>query len=134
MGVQREIPGQTKRGCGFVDARSQATSGQVRRTGGIRGSIRCVVVGSYQVRLSLPGDGIRRVRLHVSDTGPGLPPEMRERVFQLFTTTKRKGTGLGLAVVRKIVERHGGTVVIEAGEPHGARFVVELPTAQRAMA
>ena len=61
MGVQREIPGQTKRGCGFVDARSQATSGQVRRTGGIRGSIRCVVVGSYQVRLSLPGDGIRRV-------------------------------------------------------------------------
>ena len=80
------------------------------------------------------GDGIRRVRLHVADTGPGLPPEMRERVFQLFTTTKRKGTGLGLAVVRKIVERHGGTVVIEAGEPHGARFVVELPTAQRAMA
>ena len=90
--------------------------------------------GRVTISAAPAGDGIRRVRLHVADTGPGLPPEMRERVFQLFTTTKRKGTGLGLAVVRKIVERHGGTVVIEAGEPHGARFVVELPTAQRAMA
>jgi hypothetical protein len=61
MGVQREIPGQTKRGCGSVDARSQTTSGQVRRAVGIRRSMCGVIVGGDEVRLSLPGDGIRSV-------------------------------------------------------------------------
>ena len=44
-------------------------------------------------------------------------------------TTKSTGTGVGLAVVRKIIERHGGTIALEAAVPHGARFVLDLPAA-----
>jgi len=54
---------------------------------------------------------------------------MRQRIFQLFLTTKSTGTGVGLAVVRKIIERHGGTITVESGAPRGARFVIELPAA-----
>ncbi len=73
--------------------------------------------------------GGRMVRLVVEDDGPGVPPELHQRIFQLFATTKTKGTGVGLAVARKIVERHGGSLALEDAVPHGARFVFELPTA-----
>jgi signal transduction histidine kinase len=83
-------------------------------------------------RLSIEGsasgrDGRRTVRIVVGDTGPGIRPEVRDRVFQLFMTTKARGTGVGLSVVRKIVERHGGTVRL--GDGPGARFEIELPSA-----
>lgn len=70
-----------------------------------------------------------RVRLSVADTGGGIPPELRERMFTLFATSKPHGTGVGLAVVRKIVERHGGTIAVEDVRPHGSRFVIDLPAA-----
>lgn len=76
---------------------------------------------------ALGRDGRRTVRIVVGDTGPGIRPEVRDRVFQLFMTTKARGTGVGLAVVRKIVERHGGTVRL--GDGPGARFEIELPAA-----
>ncbi len=69
-----------------------------------------------------------RVRLRITDTGQGIPPDMRERIFRLFTTTKRMGTGVGLAVVRKILQAHGGAIVAEGG-PDGASFVLDLPAA-----
>ena len=69
------------------------------------------------------------VRLAVEDEGPGVPPDVADRIFQLFTTTKETGTGVGLAVVRKIVERHGGRVVLDPRPGRGARFVLELPAA-----
>lgn len=68
-----------------------------------------------------------RVRIVVSDSGPGVPPGQRDRIFRLFATTKRSGTGVGLAVARKIVERHGGTLRLESEAPEPARFVIELP-------
>lgn len=71
-----------------------------------------------------------RLRVAIEDTGPGIPAAMRERVFQLFMTTKSGGTGLGLAVVRKIIERHGGRISLEDAAGAGARFVVELPRVQ----
>ena len=88
--------------------------------------------GRLTLEASAAGDGKRRVRLSVVDTGPGVPPESRERVFQLFMTTKATGTGVGLAVVRKIVEQHGGTISLDSPSTGGARFVLELPTAQGA--
>ena len=70
------------------------------------------------------------VELCVSDSGPGIPPEERERVFRPFYTTKHTGTGLGLAMVRQIVERHGGLVHVADRPAGGARMVVTLPLAQ----
>jgi len=74
-------------------------------------------------------------RLALEDRGPGIPPERRERVFDKFyrleTTSRVRGSGLGLAVSRGLVEGHGGRIWVEAGsgpaETPGARFVVEIP-------
>jgi two-component system sensor histidine kinase PilS (NtrC family) len=58
------------------------------------------------------------VLVAVSDDGPGVPPDQRERIFEPFITDKEKGAGLGLAIVRKVAEAHGGWV--EVGEAsHG---------------
>jgi signal transduction histidine kinase len=75
-----------------------------------------------------PG-GRSRVHIAVTDAGPGVPAAQRDRIFRLFATTKSAGTGVGLAVARKIVERHGGTLRLETEAPAPARFVIELPAA-----
>jgi len=70
-----------------------------------------------------------KVRLEVEDNGPGIPPEIRDRLFEPFVTTKEigKGTGLGLAVCRGLAEAVGGAIRVEKGSDGGARFVLELP-------
>jgi two-component system, LuxR family, sensor kinase FixL len=71
-------------------------------------------------------DGQPALRVAVRDNGPGIEPELRQKVFEPFFTTKAKGTGLGMAIARRIVEAHGGR--IEAGDPGaGAEFVITLP-------
>jgi signal transduction histidine kinase len=65
-------------------------------------------------------------RISVSDTGPGIPPEFADRVFWPFFTTKRDGSGIGLAEVRRIVRAAGGYVVAESKAP-GGELVVYLP-------
>lgn len=72
------------------------------------------------------------VQLLVGDTGPGVPPELRERVFRPFFTTKHAGTGLGLAIVHQIVDQHGGTIRLAEGRTGGAQFIVSLPVAELA--
>lgn len=64
--------------------------------------------------------------LEVSDAGPGFEPEILARAFEPYVTIKRKGTGLGLAVVRKLAEEHGGGVHIENQQAGGARVIVRL--------
>jgi PAS domain S-box-containing protein len=75
---------------------------------------------------SEPGGGIG---FAVEDNGPGVPPDLRERIFEPYVTTKPlgAGTGLGLAVCRNILGAHGGAIGLEAGALGGARFVVRLP-------
>ncbi|MGK4001321.1 ATP-binding protein [Sorangium sp. So ce1036] len=63
----------------------------------------------------------------VDDTGPGVPEELRASIFDPFFTTKQRGTGLGLAVTRDIIEAHGGTISCEAREAGGTRFRITLP-------
>lgn len=82
--------------------------------------------GTLEVRLGRDRD---RAIVEISDDGPGIADEIRDRVFEPFFTTKEHGSGLGLAVVRAIVEASGGTLVLERREPHGARFRIGLPLA-----
>jgi len=87
--------------------------------------------GAVRVEIRSAG-GEDAVELAVSDTGPGIPPELRERIFEPFFTTKgaKGGTGLGLAVCRSVVERHRGRIRVESPAGGGSRFVVTLPSAQ----
>jgi len=73
------------------------------------------------------------VALKVSDTGPGVDPRHREKIFEPYFTTKvgGQGTGLGLSVVHGITKSLGGDIVLESGHGAGATFVVYLPTTQR---
>jgi two-component system sensor kinase FixL len=66
-------------------------------------------------------------RVTILDEGPGMPPAVREQLFRPFFTTKARGTGLGLATVRRLIEAHGGTVRVEAPSKGGTAVVIELP-------
>lgn len=68
-----------------------------------------------------------QLRIAVEDTGPGVDAAIRRRLFEPLVTTKEKGVGLGLALVKRIAERHEGSVAYEPREGGGARFVVLLP-------
>jgi signal transduction histidine kinase len=67
------------------------------------------------------------VMLEVSDTGKGIPPEVRKRMFDPFFTTKEEGTGLGLAIAARIVEKHGGSLECRSEVNRGTTFVILLP-------
>jgi nitrogen fixation/metabolism regulation signal transduction histidine kinase len=67
------------------------------------------------------------VEISISDTGHGITPELKERLFLPYFSTKDRGTGLGLAIVSRIIEEHQGTIRVEENKPVGARFIVELP-------
>jgi CheY-like chemotaxis protein len=73
------------------------------------------------------GSGAGYVRLVVSDTGPGIPPSMRSRIFYPFATTKRPGRGVGLAIVRTIASKYGGRIRVASAPGRGTRFTVLLP-------
>jgi signal transduction histidine kinase len=69
------------------------------------------------------------VRVRVADEGPGVAPELRDRIFEPFFSTKEEGVGFGLALAQHAVEEHDGTLTLDDGADSGAVFVVELPLA-----
>lgn len=83
-----------------------------------------------------PGEGrcARWVRMDVTDHGQGLPPEVAERLFTPFFTTKAEGMGLGLSLCRTVVEQHGGALDFEPAQPRGTRFSFTLPVAEASAA
>jgi nitrogen fixation/metabolism regulation signal transduction histidine kinase len=89
--------------------------------------------GSVVVRTRYLAEA-RRVELSVSDSGPGISPEHKERLFLPFFSTKPNGMGLGLAIVSRIVAEHRGRIRVEDNQPRGTRFVMEFPAASRAAA
>ncbi|MGZ5648178.1 MAG: PAS domain S-box protein [Usitatibacter sp.] len=85
--------------------------------------------GSKQVLVGVEPLGTDEVRVSVRDTGPGLAPGQRERIFDMFYTTKPRGLGLGLAISRSIIENHGGRLWASPDEGPGGTFQFALPVA-----
>jgi signal transduction histidine kinase len=90
---------------------------------------------------AMRGEGVLRIRLHeangtamldVADSGPGIPAEIRDRVFTPFFTTKARGTGLGLATVERIAESHSGSINILQSTSSGTTMRLGLPLSQHA--
>jgi signal transduction histidine kinase len=67
------------------------------------------------------------VSLRVTDDGPGIAPEIRDRLFEPFITTKGGGSGLGLPIVHRAIEAHRGVVLVDSAPGRGTRFAVLLP-------
>lgn len=94
-----------------------------------------IVVNSLE---AMSGDGSLRVEitknsetcvLRIMDTGPGIPADQRDKVFQLYFTTKPQGSGIGLAMTFRAIQLHGGTIEIEPGRQTGTAFRITLPLA-----
>ena len=83
--------------------------------------------GSGHIWIEARREGSRSVVL-VRDDGPGVPAELRSRIFEALFTTKAKGNGLGLALCRRIAEAHSGTVTLEPSQ-RGASFRISIPDA-----
>jgi C4-dicarboxylate-specific signal transduction histidine kinase len=83
--------------------------------------------GARQIKIRTAREEDGAVRISVADRGPGIPPDLRERVFEPFYTTKPQGLGLGLTVCRSIVTAHGGRLWSENGQKGGAVFCLSLP-------
>ena len=91
----------------------------------------CESSGRIEIHARLIGRGRRTVEIVVADDGPGIAPEVLERVFNPFFTTRAAGTGLGLAIVHRIVESHGGGITAGNRPGGGAEFHIRLPVGQR---
>jgi two-component system sensor histidine kinase PilS (NtrC family) len=68
------------------------------------------------------------VKISITDSGNGIPPEDKEKIFEPFYTTKERGTGLGLSIVHKIIENHNGVIKVESEAGKGSTFTLLLPT------
>ncbi len=91
--------------------------------------------GRAEGRVSVTAEvaGTRRFYIKIADNGCGIAPGDRESLFQVFFSTKgSKGTGLGLAVTRKIITEHGGTITVESEENRGTAFIIDLPRRRKA--
>jgi len=85
-----------------------------------------------KVEISTESHAAGMVRVSVRDHGSGIPNEARERLFEQFFTTKEQGLGMGLAIVRSIIEAHGGRIEVENAGGGGARFYFDLPASPEA--
>jgi len=77
------------------------------------------------------GENSDSVWVSVSDTGGGIPQEQLNRIFEPFYTTKKKGSGLGLMIVQRIVRAHGGRIELESNVGKGTTFRIWLPLHER---
>jgi len=82
--------------------------------------------GDLRLESSVSGD---TAEIRVADTGPGIPPDLREKIFRLYFTTKQKGSGIGLAMAFRIVQLHDGTIDFTSEPGKGTAFFIRLPIA-----
>ncbi len=74
------------------------------------------------------------IEIAVADTGHGISPQDKDKLFLPHFSTKERGTGLGLAIAARIISEHGGALRVEDNEPQGSRFIIELPVAELPLA
>ena len=84
--------------------------------------------GTLTVRAKPLNEGIQ---IDVEDTGQGIEPEQLDKIFDLFISTKEEGTGVGLTIVKQIIEGHGGRVKVESNPGQDTKFSISLPTTQK---
>jgi signal transduction histidine kinase len=90
------------------------------------------ITGSGRVDISI--EASRRdnsIQISISDNGIGIPSEIIPKIFDPFFTTKETGTGLGLALVKKIITAHNGTIEAFSGQGRGTTFIITLPVESR---
>jgi signal transduction histidine kinase len=87
--------------------------------------------GSRELVIATSQNGSGLVHVAVADSGPGLAPNVAERLFDAFYTTKSSGMGMGLAISRSIVEAHGGRIRASANAPRGTVFEFDIPGSAR---
>jgi two-component system sensor histidine kinase HydH len=93
--------------------------------------------GTLRVTATKTNSGERDgVEVRIDDTGPGIPPELREQIFNPFVTTKKTGVGLGLSIVSRIIDGHHGTIRVESRKDGTSRtgFVIFFPAKEEAVA
>lgn len=105
----------------------------------LRNGCEALEEGAPDGRITVRGELLRQaerdfLRIQVSDSGRGIPAADREKVFLPFFTTKPEGSGLGLALVQKIIVSHNGSIGLETGDPGGTTFSVLLPLRQESSA
>ncbi len=83
------------------------------------------------IRISISErEKLSKIRIRISDNGNGIPVENLEKIFDPYFTTKKNGTGIGLALSRKIVEQHGGSIFVESKETEGTSVFIDLPVSE----
>jgi len=87
-----------------------------------------VILRAREGRVPVKGALTRAAIIEVEDNGPGIRPEIQERLFEPFFSTKKEGTGLGLPISARIIDRHGGTLDFETQPQHGTIFRIVLPS------
>jgi signal transduction histidine kinase len=114
----------------FVNLITNALQAMEGQPGSLKGTPDGTLNG--MLRLSIApevSNGGPGVCVTVEDSGPGVPPELREQIFNPFFTSKKDGVGLGLSIVAKIVDDHRGTIRLDSDTTKGARFRVFFPQA-----
>jgi len=86
--------------------------------------------GKISLAATAEGNGSEEVQIEVSDTGAGIAVENQNKVFEPFFTTRPNGVGLGLAIVRKTIHDHGGTIALRSNGSNGTTFIIKLPAGQ----
>jgi two-component system, NtrC family, sensor histidine kinase HydH len=79
-------------------------------------------------RFGYDPEDLTHIEIRISDNGPGIPPQLKDKIFIPFYTTKSKGTGLGLALCKRIVTHHGGTIYVESKPDEGTTFILRFPS------
>ncbi len=87
------------------------------------------VDGAKQIKVTSSAEN-NRILVRISDSGPGVPLNLREKIFDPFYTTKSEGTGIGLSLSHRTITDHGGSLSVFESKWGGAEFVIDIPIAK----